>query len=232
MGDKLSLRRWILRTIKFIFCLSMMAGFQADTNAQTTGLFETASVEHLIKRQFKLSSGDMRTLSPLVRRENEVLLSILDRCSDSENKNYMSLWNSIRRTNSDFEANAIRGLTLVQKKAIHKARFELEMRILDYWLDDYLQELDELLEFDWVQTNRVALVFENEFEERIKLLVGGSGGSTSTDELWFKLSEERDARLEKILTPDQLQEYRLSNHQVNRLEGKHTNVNFVIYRGS
>jgi hypothetical protein len=99
-------------------------------------------------------------------------------------------------------------LTRRQEKALSLARSEIQTRILDQWLDDHLAMLNELLELDLIQFKHVQKVFDVEHEERLEILRKEASGPVRFDALWQRLRDERELKIEQILSESQLRSYR------------------------
>jgi hypothetical protein len=184
------------------FVLSGTAAGQADA------LFETASIERRLTKQFKLTRNEIKLLHPMIERENADLILIYGQYSEMGSADYMSLWNAVRAKRENFETDRLSGLLPRQKQVLRTARLEFESRIADQWLDDYLQTLTDFLELEMVQVSFIERVFENEQKERLKILAREAGQTVRLADLWQKLSDDREKQMERILSDSQLREYR------------------------
>ncbi|MFL6374629.1 MAG: hypothetical protein ACJ73D_08200 [Pyrinomonadaceae bacterium] len=171
-------------------------------------LFETTSVETRVEHRYRLANKDLKWLRPMIRQENAAILMLFGLCSNNTSTDYMSLWNALRRQRVDFERTDIVGLTTRQQLVLRSARAELEARVLDEWLDNYLKEIAPILDLDWYQSTYVDKVFQTEENKRLKLLANAPGDQGRFEVAWQKLSDEREGRIELILDPDQLRDYR------------------------
>lgn len=185
-------------------------GFQTTVRAQDDAeLFNTAGIERSVTIRFKLSKNDRLVIHPVIERENRTLVLSYFRFSES-NSDFLCLWNKVRVERHEAEASADQvGLSPKQRTALGKAREELERRVLEVWLGDYLSGLADLLELDRVQADCIAKLFERESELRRKLLSKESREGLHLNVEWEKITEEREACLKTILDPLQLHDYNL-----------------------
>jgi len=186
---------------KFYLVLAILFFTFISAPAQKTELFATDAVERRIRKQFHLSSGEMHRLRPLIEREGAKLTVLLARYSDSDNGDFLSLWNALRIDRSQADPKLTKELTARQVNALGAARTSFENEILDKWLEGYVGFLAEVLSMDVYQSELLMRVFESETRQRRPLLARYNAGA------WDKLTNERERRLRSILTPEQQRSY-------------------------
>lgn len=189
------------------FCLTLCTLLSGIAAGQPNTLFETASVERHIAKQLKLTRKDLRSLRPIIERENDDLLSLYGYHAEEYSSDYLSLWNAMRTRRLELENRPAAGLSPRQKRALSLARFEIVSRILEQWMDDYLQTISDLLELDWVQLNYVEKIFDAEHNKRLEVLRNEADQSVRLDVLWQKLTDDRETKLEQVLDESQLHYY-------------------------
>ena len=181
----------------------------AFANAQDEELFNTARIERSVTTRFKLSKNDRLLLHDVIERENRVLVLSYFRFSES-NTDFLCLWNKARIEHHEAEAfAATAGLTGKQKAALEKALEELERRVLQMWMDDYVSGLTDILELDRIQMDCVSKIFQRESEKRRRLLTKEAANGILLGDEWNRITEERNACLKAILDPLQLHDYYL-----------------------
>lgn len=203
--------RSTLRSLKIAViscCILLAIGHCEHVIGQANDLYETASIERLLTRQLQLKPKELRPLRPLMERESDELLSLYEYYVGSDTPDFLSLWNAVRSRRIESAVWTPRKLTRRQEKALSLARLELDERILELWLDDYLDLVNDHLELDLVQSKHVQIAFETEHRERLKILREEAGRSVRRDVMWQQLSDERERKLEQILTGSQLRRYR------------------------
>ena len=203
------------RPIKFFLISGLLfAGvftfvLPANVDAQDEELFNTVSIERSVTSRFKLSKSDQILIHAAIQRENRILVLSYLRFSEG-NMDFLCLWNKVRNERHEAEANPeLALLSLKQRSALGKAREELERRILEMWLDDYISGLTELLELDRVQADCISKVFQRESEKRRKLLATESHDGVVLNTAWDTITTERNLFLKAILDPLQLHDYNL-----------------------
>ena len=188
---------------------SLLIAFPVIASAQDAELFNTSNIERSVTTRFKLSKNDRLLIHDVIERENRVLVLSYFRFSES-NTDFLCLWNKARIEHHEAETFAgLAGLTAKQRAALEKALEELERRVLEMWLDDYVSGLTDVLELDRIQMDCISKVFQRESEKRRKLLLKESYDGISLNEEWDRITRERDACLKAILDPLQLHDYNL-----------------------
>jgi len=190
-----------------IGCVLLFSGFTTEALGQDDSLFETASVELLVKHRFHPTNKDLKILQPILRQQNLQLLATLDRSLDKEQLDYQSLWTRVRHQRGEFESTPISGLTGRQKQVLRTARLEFELRILVQWQAIYIEMLTSTLELSWIQTMYLERVFQRDQERRMKSLLTARETPDQITRSWQKLSEELDSQLEAIFSPAQFKDY-------------------------
>lgn len=198
---------WI-RSAVMACCVLYSLGLLGNASGQADALFETRSLEVRLTRQLKLTPKDLRSLRPLIESESDGLLLLYSVYSDGGNPDFLCLWNAVRSRQLEFANRPTGKLTRRQEKAFSLARLEIQTRILDQWLDDHLQMLNELLELDLVQFKHVQKIFDVEHQERLEILRKEASGPARLDALWQQLRDEREWKIEQILSESQLRSYR------------------------
>lgn len=195
--------------------LLICAGSTANISGQDDSLFDTKPVELSIKHKYRLTNQELKTLQPILRQQNQELVIVLDRCMDEDQTDYFSLWNKILEKREEFESVSIKGMTRRQTQVLRAARHKFELRILNEWRSFYVEELSSFLELDWFQASMLEKLFQKDQDERLKM-IGPSNGQ-QLERFWQKLSKDLEKQLERILTPDQLKDYRKLNSKVEEL---------------
>ncbi len=111
-------------------------------------LLATSTLERDLTRQFKLTAVDIKRLDPLIKRENMKVVLTFGHYMQTENQDFLSLWNGVRSSRGEFETGLEGDLTSRQKSALRAARSEFELRVLNQWTSDYLTSLADYLELD------------------------------------------------------------------------------------
>ena len=198
---------WIRPGLAAFFILITL-GLVGNARGQADALFETTSLEVRLTWQLKLTPKDLRSIRPLMEWEIDDLLLLYAFYRDQNDPDFLSLWNAVRSRQVEFANRPTGKLTRRQEKALLLARLEFQTRILDQWLDDHLQMLNDILELDLVQFKYVQKVFDVEQRERVDILRKEGGGPVHLDALWQKLGDQREGKLEQILSGSQLRTYR------------------------
>lgn len=202
-----------IRSALVLYCILLCLAFQQTVLAQADPLFETAEVEVRLTAKLKLTPKDRSLLRPLIEWESDDLLSLYEYYADENAPIFLSLWDAVRTRQREFAVRSRRKLTPRQNKALSLARSEFEKQILVQWLDDNLQILMDLLELDWVQFKYVQRVFYSEHRGRLEVLRRESSTGIQLNSTWQRLGDDRDRKLEKILSDAQLRLYRkLTTH--------------------
>jgi hypothetical protein len=194
------------------FCLSSTCCF-----GQEDEYLNVNNVEDRVKREFRLTQQDVRYLHPLIKSENEKILVTYKHFSEQDSENFLGLWQNIRAGRKEFETGLGISFSARQKKALRSARSEIESRILNMWMEDFLNTLTQTLELDKLQMSFVAGVFQIETEKRHQLIVLEAKQRADLSRAWQELTDKRDSSLEMILDPQQFREYRLLGRTVDRL---------------
>jgi hypothetical protein len=189
--------------LSIILALNVITGL-----ADEDPLFGTADLEKRLSSRFKLSHKEMKTLRPLIRSDNKNVVLLYGNSSDDERSIYMSLWEKIRQSRYDFESSLDVRLNERERAALKMARTEFETRILNYWLEDYLEFLANVLELDNIQLSMVRVVFENERSRRHRLIVKAGTHLSKIESDWEQLARDREGELFRTLDSDQLRVYR------------------------
>jgi len=195
-----------------VLCLSSTSCF-----GQEDEYLGVSNVEDRVKREFRLTQQDVRYLHPLIKSENEKVLVTYRHFSEQDSENFLGLWQSIRAGRREFETGLESFFSARQKKALRSARSEIESRILNMWMEDFLNTLTETLELDKLQMSFVAGVFQSETEKRHQLILIEAERRAELSRAWQDLTDKRDRSLEIILDPQQFREYRLLGKTTNRL---------------
>ena len=193
-------------------CLSSTSCF-----AQEDEYLGVNNVEDRVKREFRLTPQDLRYLHPVIKSENEKILVTYRHFSEQDSENFLGLWQNIRASRIEFETGLATSFSHRQKKALRSARSEIESRILNMWMEDFLNTLTEMLELDKLQMSFVAGIFQSETEKRHHLIVMEADQRAQLNRAWQELTDKRDRSLEMVLDPQQFREYRLLGKTVNRL---------------
>jgi hypothetical protein len=201
---------------RILACLGAILLFVDPIACQIEDLFDSTSFVRGFKSRYRLNTKDLQLLRPLIKRQNESLLTALGNNLDANNSNYMSMWNDMRRLRSEFEDSFPGTLTSRQRIVLRAARAEAEKRLADEWLDSYMHFLEDSLELDLFQVNYIWRVFELEQAQRLRLLMHGNSEVKTTDSSWQSASAEREKRLQFILTPEQLSTYQRLNDPAGR----------------
>lgn len=176
--------------------------------AQKDERFKTTGLEKRLKRQFKLSYTELKLLRPLIEQTNQSIARTYGRYSSEKYRDdFISLLNGLRSERADFESSIPGGLNPRLLSAIRAVRGEFEVRILDVWLDDYLETLVGVLELDRLQTDYIESVLENEIRKRLALIVKENERHANINQEWQRLTNERDTLLKKALDVDQYRDY-------------------------
>jgi hypothetical protein len=179
----------------------------ATVPGQDEDIFETRTLEIRVQNRYRLSPAETKVLHPLIVNENYRLVLAYVRFSEDQGDDFLSLWNEVRVSRSNFESNISSQLTRRQKQALQAARSNIETRILGLWRDDYLAILTDELELDPIQQNCVKEIFRKETEKRHRILIIEAQTGIRKDAEWRALSESRDSSLREILDPDQNSNY-------------------------
>ena len=205
----------IIQTTVFVLLSIFLTGSLVLTmqtavrGQEDAALFNITSIERSVTLRFKLSKNDRQIVHAAIERENRVLVLSYLRFSES-NTDFLCLWNKVRLERHEAEINPeIASLSPRQRSALAKARDEVERRVLEAWLNDYLSGLTDLLELDRIQADCISKVFERESETRRRLLAKESREGIILNAEWDKITEERDKCLRSILDPLQLHDYNL-----------------------
>lgn len=204
--------RFILLAILLIF-----AGFAVDVSGQDGNLFDTRTVERTIKHQYGLTTQELNTLRPILRRQNAELVIVLNRCMDEEQTDYFSLWTRLWTKREEFESVSVKGMTRRQTQVLRTARLKFELRILTQWRSFYVEGLGSFLELDWFQATVLDKIFQKDQQERMKIILAVPTSREHLERSWQRLSEEIERQLKPILSPDQLRDYRKLNAKSERL---------------
>lgn len=196
-----------------VLCFALLL----TVHAQLEGLFDTRAVEQTMKQDFRLSSRDMKVLRPFIIGESKSMLQILSECKDRCEESYMRLWNKVLASRREFESSRLNGLAPRQQTALRAVRLKFEKMVLEQLVDDYTDQLGDYLELDWIQVNLVAKVFAAEYRKRLKLLEGTASNNAEIDLKWRAITNERDKRLELILSPQQWQDYLELTNQIDKM---------------
>lgn len=197
-----------IKSATMVCCVVLYLVLSESAFGQAVAQLETASIESRVTRQMKLTPKDWRTLRPLIELESDGLLLLYEYYADQNDPDFLTLWDAVRSRRLELAKWPSAKLTQHQKKALLLAGLELDARILEQWLDDYLEMLNDLLELDLVQFKRVQTVFDIEHRERLKILREEAGRLVRLDGLWQKLCDEREQKMEQILSGSQLRSYR------------------------
>lgn len=189
-------------------CFLLILLFAGQSSGQIDDLFNTVLVERRLKSRYHLTSKDLHLLRPLIDRQNEDLLIALSNRLETENTNFLSLWEDMRGKRAKFEVSMPKSLSSRQRLALRAARAEAESKISAEWLDSYLVLLEDLLELDWVQGNFILKVLEIERGKRLQFLGDTVSDPTKKDNLWHSATAEREEAMLLILSPAQLITYR------------------------
>ena len=147
-------------------------------------------------------------IQPMLRRQNFELVLALNSCLETEQINYLSLWNKVRAQRLEFEAVSIKGLTRRQTMVMRTARPKFESRILEHWQSMFLDTLSPTLELNWLQTSLIEKLLQRDYHVRSRLLLNAALSQEQIERSWNKLSRRFEQRLEGILFADQLRYYR------------------------
>lgn len=201
------------RTIKgaklaaVMLCSLLCAWLPSPVLGQYEALFDTASVERRLTTRLSLKPSDVNLLRPIMQRENDNLVSLYFHVSDVNSTDFLGLWDAVRARNAIADKSWPANLRPRQKQALSCARTEFETRILEKWLDDYLQTLGEWLELDWIQMKYVEKLFKSEHVARLEIFEKEKRLSIRLDYQWQELSVRREVKMEQILDKLQLREY-------------------------
>lgn len=202
MGTKV-LRKYLAVIAAIFVCSGLCLTILGQQNER----LRTSTLERRLKKEFKLTANDLDRLRPLMGVENTSVARTYGRYSDEENKeNFLSLWTGVRIQRWEFEARLPHDLSRREIEALRAARSEFERRVLDLWLDDYLNLLADVLDLDRLQTSDVQSIFENETRMRLQLIRKEKGQSRMNLE-WQKITDRREELLPGILNSDQLKTY-------------------------
>ena len=208
MRSALHIPYFAIRSAITFCCILLCLAFPTSGSAQADPLFETAEVEIRLAVKLKLTPKDRRLLRPLIEWESDDLLSLYEYYADQNAPIFTSLWDAVRSRRREIAVRSVRSLTPRQEKALSLARSEFEKQILELWFDDNLQILMDLLDLDWVQFKYVQRVFYMEHLGRLNVLRRELGNAIQLNSTWQWLGDERDRKLERIVSDSQLRLYR------------------------
>ena len=204
----------------FVFAIlfTLTSASLLAAHAQSSEWSSSATLESRLKRAYKLTSNDLQRIRPLINRESESVAQTYGRYSgDRYRPSFLSLWDAIRANRWDFEAGLPADLTARQKNALRAARTEFESRSLNLWLEDYLEFLADVLDFDRIQMSCTLTIFGIETEKRLRLIVNETEKSVRMNDEWQLITNVREEELKKILDLDQIRAYLSLGLPVERL---------------
>lgn len=198
----------IRRDLVFAIFVSLTSSFLVAAHAQSSEWSNSPTLESRLKRAYKLTSSDLQRIRPLISRESENVAQMYGRYSaERYRQSFLSLWDGIRANRWEFEAGLPADLTARQKNALRAARTEFESRSVNLWLEDYVEFLADVLDFDRLQMNCSMTIFGIETEKRLRLIVKETEKSVRMTTEWDSITNVREEELKKILDIDQLRAY-------------------------
>jgi hypothetical protein len=202
--EKLILILAMLAVFLLVFCAPLAVYPQADDDLDVNKVIKD------VKERFHLSSGDIKSIRPLLYRENNNVLAIYARfSSDSEPEYSNRVWQELIESHCEFRARAQAGLTARQLAALRSARLAMETQIVEYLLTDYVDFLGQFLELDKWEFSDVQRLFEQDKLKKLKLFdTPGLVNFGTIEKEVAKISDGTERQLRGILTADQWRDYR------------------------
>lgn len=162
-----------------------------------------------VKERFNLSSGDVKSISPLLSRENRGVVAIYARFSEGEPEYSNRVWQEVIARRCEFLSRPPTDLTKRQWAALRAARSRVEERIVDYLVEDYFDFLAQYLELGKWELMDVQDLFESDKSKKLRLLdLANIHDVSALRKQVENISEETESKLQKLLTEEQRRSYR------------------------
>lgn len=167
----LTSRRSLILT--FALVVALLTILPPTVYLQDKDEFEVNSLIKDVKKRFKLSARDVKSIRPWINRENRNVVAMYARFSGDRPEFSDRLWCGILAANREFEATVDRRLTARQKAALRAAHRQMQERIVNYLAEDYLSFLNDYLEFDEWTLRDVTKLFETAKAKKLELITAG-----------------------------------------------------------
>lgn len=200
-----------------LLLLSIVPGLKGTASGQVPAGSGIGKLENRLKTQFKLTSNELGRLRPLISRENENVARTFGHFADDRyRENFLSLWDGMRNDRREFEQSLPRDLNGREKSALRAARTEFESMVMDIWSEDYVDLLAAALELDRMQVSGIQMIFVNENESRLTLIIKETVNGVDGNGEWQKITDKRETALKGLLSPEQFRAYMALGVQVDR----------------
>ena len=203
-SSSLSRRRRISKTICIAVLLLL---FPSRGYAQIGGLFDISPVIELVKYRFKLNKKETATIGPLIREENLDVVSIYARFGGEEPDYSPLLWHRIMIRRHDFEDRIRSKPNNRQKSALRAARTELEDRVLNLVVDDFVFSLGPYLDLSGLEIEAVQNILNAECKRKHRLIVRDIFRPQILERELEIINAETKRKLKRILSPEQFRAY-------------------------
>ena len=161
-----------------------------------------------VKKQYHLSTRDLKSLRPLINQENRNVFEIYVRFSGDEPEYSGRVWQEIISRRRGFESNILQDLSVRQRSALRAARTAMERRIMNYLVQDFVSFLGDVLELrDWEYTKAQEL-FETESTKKYLLIAAHLSEPVLLQTEMEKISKDTERHLQKLLSAEQWRGYR------------------------
>ena len=175
--------------------------------AQSSQQFDVKTITNDVKNRYKLNAHDVRAIQPLIDSENKKVVKIYARFCSNEPEYSARVWMQFVEERLSFESGLSTRLTAKQKEALRSARSRMERRVVGYIVNDYVGFLSQVLELSDFEFNDVHNVFESESGRKLWAISDYLNNPTRLEKALDEISNETDAKLRRILSPDQWQSY-------------------------
>lgn len=177
--------------------------------SQGRDIFGSQALIKQLKKKYRLTSADVTSLTPLIRKENREVIILYSRYSGDEPEYSHRVWYQIIERRRDVESTAANAARKRRKLAFAAARTALERRMLAILVEDYVDFLARFLDLsDW-QFDEVIEIFETDRKRKEAAITKHLANSEVLFDELAAATRETERRLEKILLAEQLKDYRL-----------------------
>lgn len=176
--------------------------------ARSNDDFGLSTVIRDVKKRFKLSVRDVECIRPILNIENTGVLKMYIRFSQPEPDYSDRVWRELIVNRSTFESALRPYLSKRQDSALRAARAELEKRILDYLVQDFVEFLGEILYLDALEFSEVRWILEKENKRKYQLIHNHLSDPTRLTAEMEKITRATRLEMETILSDEQLRTFR------------------------
>jgi hypothetical protein len=194
--------------IRASFLILILFLLPRESYPQRNEVFGVTNLINDVKKRFKLSALDVKSIKPLINEENKNVLQIYVRFSGDEPEYSRRVWREMIERRRDFEAGIRPDLTKRQRAALRAARTGMERRILNYLVDDYVSFLARFLDLNEWEFEDVQDLFESESKRTYQVMTDYLSDPGLLQMEIERITEETDSRMQKILTGEKWRDYR------------------------